>query len=35
MYGKWDAGMATPQHIPRGRGYQHSLVYYHHVNDAW
>ena len=20
--GKWDAGMATPDHTPRGRGYQ-------------
>ena len=35
MYGKWDAGMGTPRHTPRGRGYQSSLVYYHHVNDAW
>ena len=34
-YGKWDAGMATPQHTPLGRGYQKSLVYFHHVNDAW
>ena len=34
-YGKWDAGMATPQHTPMGRGYQNSLVYFHHVNDAW
>ena len=35
MFGKWDAGMATPDHTPRGRGYQTSLNYYHHVNDAW
>ena len=35
MYGKWDAGMATPEHTPHGRGYEHSLVYYHHTNDAW
>ena len=27
--------MATPQHTPHGRGYEHSLVYFHHVNDAW
>ena len=27
--------MATPEHTPLGRGYQHSLVYFHHVNDAW
>jgi arylsulfatase I/J len=31
--GKWDAGMATPQHIPRGRGFSNSLVYFHHEND--
>eukprot|EP00756_Hemistasia_phaeocysticola_P025858 Hpha_TRINITY_DN16029_c0_g1::TRINITY_DN16029_c0_g1_i1::g.119284::m.119284/K01135/ARSB; arylsulfatase B len=35
MYGKWDAGMATPQHTPHGRGYQHSLFYFHHANDYW
>jgi len=35
MYGKWDVGMATKTHTPEGRGYAHSLVYYHHVNDAW
>ena len=35
MYGKWDAGMATYEHTPLGRGYQESLVYFHHVNDAW
>jgi arylsulfatase A-like enzyme len=23
MYGKWDAGMATPEHTPHGRGYEH------------
>jgi arylsulfatase B len=32
---QWDCGMATELHTPRGRGYQNSLVYYHHVNDAW
>lgn len=31
--GKWDAGMGTPQHIPRGRGFASSLVYFHHEND--
>mmetsp|Transcript_19876 Transcript_19876/g.63275 ORF Transcript_19876/g.63275 Transcript_19876/m.63275 type:complete len:352 (+) Transcript_19876:81-1136(+) len=31
--GKWDAGMATPQHTPRGRGFESSLVYFHHQND--
>ena len=25
--------MATPQHIPRGRGFSDSLVYFHHEND--
>jgi len=35
MYGKWDAGMATPQHTPHGRGYQKSLSYFHHDNDYW
>lgn len=35
MYGKWDAGMATPEHTPHGRGYQHSLHYFHHANDYW
>ena len=35
MYGKWDAGMATPDHTPHGRGYQHTLSYFHHCNDFW
>lgn len=34
-FGKWDAGMATPRHTPRGRGYQQSLTYFHHLNDEW
>jgi len=29
--GKWDVGMATPRHIPKGRGYSRSLVYFHHA----
>jgi arylsulfatase I/J len=33
--GKWDAGMATPDHTPRGRGYDTSLLYFHHLNDYW
>ena len=33
--GKWDAGMATAQHTPHGRGYDQSLIYYHHANDYW
>ena len=35
MFGKWDTGMATPDHTPRGRGYQRALNYYHHCNDYW
>eukprot|EP01062_Namystynia_karyoxenos_P003461 TRINITY_DN11238_c0_g1_i1.p1 TRINITY_DN11238_c0_g1~~TRINITY_DN11238_c0_g1_i1.p1 ORF type:complete len:597 (+),score=113.64 TRINITY_DN11238_c0_g1_i1:70-1791(+) len=35
FYGKWDAGMATPQHTPLGRGYRKSLFYFHHQNDYW
>ena len=33
--GKWDAGMATPDHTPKGRGYEQSLIYFHHANDYW
>merc|ERR1712232_148713 len=33
--GKWDAGMATPDHTPQGRGYESSLGYFHHANDYW
>ena len=35
MTGKWDAGMATPQHTPMGRGYSSWLGYYHHANDYY
>ena len=31
--GKWDAGMATPDHTPKGRGFNTSLGYFHHAND--
>ena len=31
--GKWDAGMATPTHVPKGRGFDSSLCYFHHNND--
>lgn len=31
--GKWDAGMATPDHTPAGRGFNSSLGYFHHAND--
>jgi len=30
--GKWDAGMATPHHTPKGRGYDSSLNYFSHAN---
>ena len=33
--GKWDAGMATPNHIPTGRGFDSSFGYYHHDNDYY
>jgi len=33
--GKWDVGMATPDHLPAGRGYESSLFYFHHCNDYW
>lgn len=29
------AGMATPQHTPQGRGYDSSLGYFEHKNDFW
>ena len=35
MAGKWDAGMATRDHSPLGRGYDTSLFYFHHMNDYW
>jgi len=33
--GKWDVGMATPQHTPKGRGYDTALFYFQHSNDYW
>ena len=33
--GKWDAGMATEDHSPVGRGYQEGMWYWHHQNDYW
>ena len=33
--GKWDVGMASPQHTPKGRGYDTSLHYFEHKNDFW
>mmetsp|Transcript_16486 Transcript_16486/g.32008 ORF Transcript_16486/g.32008 Transcript_16486/m.32008 type:complete len:589 (+) Transcript_16486:306-2072(+) len=35
MVGKWDVGMATFEHTPRGRGYETSRFYFHHANDYW
>jgi len=35
MVGKWDAGMATHEHTPVGRGFDTSLHYFHHANDYW
>ena len=35
LVGKWDAGMATPAHTPRGRGYGTTLCYFRHQNDYW
>jgi arylsulfatase B len=33
--GKWDCGMATERHTAKARGYQTSLLYFHHDNDYW
>ena len=33
--GKWDLGMATKRHTPRGRGFDQSLIYFEHKNDYW
>ena len=33
--GTGDAGMATPDHTPHGRGYMTALHYYHHANDYY
>ena len=33
--GKWDVGMATREHTPKGRGYDTSFGYFHHDNDFW
>jgi len=35
MAGKWDAGQATVDHTPAGRGYERSLFYFNHCNDYW
>lgn len=33
--GKWDVGMATPNRVPQGRGYETWYGYYQHANDFW
>ena len=33
--GKYDVGQGTPDHTPRGRGYNSSLIYFMHENDYW
>ena len=30
-----DAGMATPEHTPQGRGYQEFYGYFQHANSYW
>lgn len=30
--GKWDIGMGTQRHTPKGRGYEACLIYWHHSN---
>lgn len=35
MVGKWDAGMATPDHTPMGRGYDSFYGYFQHANGYW
>merc|ERR1719401_2146942 len=35
IVGKWDVGVATPDHLPAARGYETSLIYFEHENDCW
>ena len=35
LVGKWDTGMTTPTHTPKGRGYDSSLTYFSHGNWAY
>uniref|UniRef100_A0A7S4SZ52 Sulfatase N-terminal domain-containing protein n=1 Tax=Alexandrium monilatum TaxID=311494 RepID=A0A7S4SZ52_9DINO len=35
MVGKWDAGAATPEHTPVGRGFETFVGYHQHANDYW
>ena len=35
VVGKWDAGVASPDHTPEGRGFSSSLVYFEHMVDSF
>lgn len=35
MVGKWDAGAATPEHTPWGKGFETFFGYHQHANDYW
>lgn len=35
MVGKWDAGLATPEHTPLGRGFHSWFGFFGHANDYW
>jgi arylsulfatase B len=35
MAGKWHNGVATPDHVPSGRGYDQALTYFDAANDHW
>ena len=35
FFGKWHVGMATADHTPRGRGWEHSMIYFDGANDYW
>ena len=35
FFGKWDAGMATADHLPSARGYDSALFYFHHMVNYW
>jgi len=35
MVGKWDAGAATPEHTPWGKGFDTFVGYMQHANDYW
>ena len=35
VVGKWDLGMATPDHTPEGRGFNSSLIYWEHMSEQY